>query len=100
MMRPTAIHHPKSAGRGLIRRLGHDLVDQLIEGNNTGRGYQQSENPGAKDIPGSMISDGAQAVILELNLGQMTGTGQGSEMTTSQDLDGLLIGREEVFRRP
>ncbi len=99
-MRGTIVDDPENASGRSIRFLGHDLVHQSVERNDTGGGFTAAEDPGTMDVPSREVGPGPAALVFGFHahgLIRLRGPGR---MLASAGLDtGLLIGRQDVIVR-
>ena len=95
-MRRAVVHDPEHAARGVVRWLGHDLVDQTLEGRDAGADFTAAEHLGAMHVQRSQVRPGAAASVLVLHAHRLTGLGWQARMDAQPRLDaGLLIGRDD-----
>jgi len=99
MMGAASIHNPENSSGCLVRILGHNQVDELIESGNARVGSDASEDHAAEDVPGRMIGHSSLALVLEFDPLFVSRDCWQAGMAARQDLDRFLICREHIFIR-
>jgi hypothetical protein len=97
MMSTAAIDNPENPSSRLVGSLGHNPVNELIEGGDACVRDHLSKDLAPKDIPGGVIGHGSPPLILKLDPLLVTGYGRQAGMTAGQDLDAFLIRREQIL---
>ena len=94
-MRGAVIDNPEDAARGAVRLLGHDLLDEAIEGHDACGCLTTAEDLGAMDVPGCEVSPGATALVLVFDAGAMARShGERGVFADAGLNTGFLVGRE------
>jgi hypothetical protein len=94
-VRRAVIDDPEHAPSGSIGFLGHDLLDEAIEGLDASGFLTAAEDLGVMDVPGGEVSPGATTCVLVLDAGAMASSRRERGVFAQARLDtGFLVGRE------
>src|SRR5688572_9169336 len=86
--------HPAGRAVGLM---AHDLIDQTVEGRDSGLGFAAAEQLGTMDIPGGEIGPGAGPLIFVLDPDRLARPRRQRGMLAPARLDaGLLVGAQHI----
>ncbi len=72
----AVVDNPKDPMGVTVRSLGHDLLDQAVEGDNRAAGFAAAIDLGSVDLPGSQIGSGPEATVLMLDLEKRVSPGR------------------------
>ena len=97
MMHRSSVDNQEGATSALIRLLCHDQINQVVGRDDTRVWCDAAKERVAKHIPGRVIGDGSQSLILKLGQSRMPRRGRQALVTSFQDLDGLLVGGLDVL---
>ena len=96
-VRGAVVDDQEDALRLLVGVLGHELVDEGVEGLDAVLGSAAVEDLGVAGVPGGQVAERAHALVLVLDLQALAGRGgeRGGEPLARLD-GGLLVGADDV----
>jgi len=100
-VRRAVVDDPKDATSRAIRFSAHDLVDQSIEGGDSGVAFTATEELGSVDIPGGQVSPGPLALVVMFDSHGSPRHRPSRGVNASSGLDaGFLVCRDDELVHP